>query len=335
MADETEISTPVEASDVETSSSLEPETVETEVETVEDTPSEEPTSQDETAETETQAPVQEKLYAGKYKSVEELEKGYGEAQKFIAKASEFEKKYNELAQQKQNELLKAQEEQLKLAQQRGFNTIEDQEIALKGQLAEFEYYANNINSINPEYTEAVRSNLLQYYQTGNNAYLEEAKRYFPSSFIERVALEKQKIENSLRGEFETRKSQEKDRKEQELANVLKTQYADFLGDIQTNSPKARALKAFCNVGSIQTVEDMKVFQDIYSSIVEQAKNDAVKEYLAQQAINETKAKANFDNGDAISVDTDKMPTYAEIEKMTQKQYEKAYAKWGNALYSVK
>jgi hypothetical protein len=68
MADETEISTPVETSDVTTSTDT-PEVSETaEVEVTDET---------QTAETETQGegePPQEKLYAGKYKSIEELEK---------------------------------------------------------------------------------------------------------------------------------------------------------------------------------------------------------------------------------------------------------------------
>ena len=110
MATETEITAPVETADVDTS--LETTPVQ-ETDTVVD---EQPV--EETAVTETQVEAQDPqpteepaLLAGKYKSVDDLVEGYKNAEKFISKASEYEKKYNDL-------LAKQQEEVQRLAQQK-------------------------------------------------------------------------------------------------------------------------------------------------------------------------------------------------------------------------
>lgn len=329
MAEETLNSTPAQTVDVDTSSSVEPETVKT----VDDTSIEEPTSKNEAAENDVNSTEKsERLYANKYKSVEDLEKGYNEAQKFVTKASEFEKKYNELIEaQKQNEQ-KAMQEQLLQAQRQGFNTVNDQQIAQKTAVAEFEYYANNINTINPEYFNEVRSNLLQYYQTGNTTYLNEAKKYFPSDFIERVAIQKQALENQLKSEYKQQERMALDAKERELAEVLKADFSEFLSDLKENQGKSKALEAFCNTGLIQTKEDMQVFQDIYSLIENTAKENAVKEYLANQAIEEAKNKAQIQGNNSIEINSNDMPSIEALEKMSREDYSKAVDKWGlNAL----
>ncbi len=87
------VSTPEETTAEDTSSIVEPETT--------DTPTDEPETVEVPAETETETkeagpPAEEqKLFAGKYKSVEELEKGYKELNGSFTKSKEFESKYNE------------------------------------------------------------------------------------------------------------------------------------------------------------------------------------------------------------------------------------------------
>jgi hypothetical protein len=328
MAEETTISTPVDSSAVDTSSNVEPETTTTEVAT--DTSTEEPTTADTTAETETQtADTQpETLYAGKYKSIEELEKGYKEAEKSFTRANELEKKYNELIQKQQTEAQQVQAQKLQQAQARGFNSVEQQEIHDKVQLAEFEYYANNIQQVPPEYSENARQALLNYYNTANTAYLEEAKRYFSSNFIENVAVAKQNLTNQLNRELSNKRYQQSDKQAQELATVLKADYADFLADVNTNEGKSQALKAFCDVGSINSKEDMQIFQDIYSKIANYERTQAIKEYEAQKAIDKTKQASQISTNPSDFVLGDTVPTYAEIAKMTQKQFDEACRKFG-------
>jgi hypothetical protein len=320
---ETEISTPIETAAEDTSTIVEPETTDTSTAEPETT---------EIAETETGAEVAEqateKLYAGKYKSIEDLEKGYSEAQKSVAKATEFEKKYNELLQKQQAEIERIAQQRLTQAQQRGFNSIEAQEIADKVQVAEFEYYANNLSQVAPEYYQEVQGHLLNYYNTGHKAYLDEAKRYFTSDFIERVANEKSRYESQLRGEYQAQQRARVEAQEAELAEILKANYADFLADVQENEGKAQALKSFCDVGSITSKEDMQVFHDIYNKIAKYERELAIKEYEASKAIEETKQRAVIEGVNNPILERDTAPTYADVQRMTQQEYNDAVAKWG-------
>ncbi len=333
--EETEISTPVESVE-DTSADVEP------TENV-DTSAAEPETTEPTAETETGAgeggeapPSQETLYAGKYKTVDDLVKGYSEAQKLVAKASEYEKKYNDLIQKQEAEVKRLADEQLKQAQMRGYKSAEHAQIADAVQVAELEYYANNLNLIDPQNMEAVRSYLSQYYQTGHPSYLNEAKKYFPSEFVEKTAIEKSKYEAKLLNEYETKRRQADDEASKQLADVLKTDYAEFLADITENEGKAQALKSFCDVGSINSKEDMQIFLDIYSKIAKYERDQALKEYEAQKAIDATKQAASIQVGSNIGdgLRSDGLPTYEQIKKMTQAQYDEAYKKYGNKLLTV-
>lgn len=327
MADET-ITTPVTTADVDTSSSVEPTDTTTDDVNVSDdtsTQDEEPTSNDGTAVTEEQEPT---LYAGKYKSIEELEKGYKEAEKSFTRASEFEKKYNELVQRQQQEQARIQQQQLQQAQQQGFNSVEAQQIANEVQLAEFEAYANNINTIEPEFYENVRSNLLQYYQTGHKQYLEEAKRYFPSDFIENVALAKNNMTNQLNKLVQFKQHQLNEQREKALSDNIKAKYAEFLSDTKDNKPKAEMLRALCNVGAIQSLEDMDMYVTQYNAITASIKEQAIKEYLAQQDIEKTKAGAQIDASPNTNINENGMPTYDELMSMSREDYSNAVDKWG-------
>ncbi|MDE6149056.1 MAG: hypothetical protein K2F81_03040 [Ruminococcus sp.] len=318
--EDTQISTPVEETVADTSKNVEP------AETVE-TSNTEPGTEEITAETETTAQDEqeatETLYAGKYKSVEDLEKGYTEAQKFVNKASEFEKKYNELLEKQTKDAERIQQEKLQQAQYRGFDSVEQQEIADKVQIAELEYYANNLPSVNPEYAETARQYLQEYYNTGNKAYLNEAKRFFPSNFVEKVALAKSNLEAQLNSEFENARKFKADEQASQLAQILKTDFAEFLGDIQANEGKAKALKSFCDAGSINSKEDMKVFQDIYSQIAKYEREQAIKEYEAQKNIEATKQASQI-NSNSQSIVPDNKETYTdeEIGNMSMAQFDK-------------
>lgn len=331
MAEETQISTPVETTVTDTSATVEPTDVETSTAEPENT-------ENITAETETQEELndnttaeQETLYAGKYKSVEELEKGYSEAQKFISKASEIEKKYNELLEKQTQEAQKAEQQRLEQAQSMGFKSIEQQEIAQKVQLAEFEYYANHINTIPPEYAAKATEALRNYYETANRAYLNEAKQYFPSDFIENVALVKSNLERQLNTEYLTKQNERMTQEAAKLAEQLKADFADFLSDTAANEGKSKALKAFCDAGFISSKEDMQDFQDVYSQIAQYERQQAIKEYEAKKTIDETKQKAQINSAlNNLDIPTELKDVYTseEIGKMSQEEFDKLYDKYG-------
>lgn len=327
MLEETEISTPVDEVVEDTSATVEP------VDNT-DTSTVEPDTSDVTAETETnnaELVQQETLYAGKYKTVDELVKGYDEAQKYINKASEFEKKYNELLEKQTQEAQQIEQKRLEQAQYMGFQTVEQQEIAQKIQLAEFEYYANNIQNIHPEYFENVRTALIQYHDTGNKAYLEEAKRYFPANFIENVAIAKANMERQLYSELEEKQSKQQTEQSEKLGKVLQEEFTDFLSDLNVNEGKAKALKSFCDVGSINSREDMQLFTDIYSQIAKYEREQALKEYEAAKNIDETKNKAHIPSGYGGFISSGGLKdsyTAAEIGAMSQEEYNALCDKYG-------
>nr|DAQ66497.1 MAG TPA: hypothetical protein [Caudoviricetes sp.] len=332
MADGTTVSTPTDTTVTDTSATVEP------TNDV-DTSTAEPNTDGNTAETGTDTQdgksTEPTLYAGKYKTVEELEKGYKESQKVFNEKAEIEKKYNDLLQQKETEYQKAEQQRLEQARQRGFKTAVDAEIADKIKVAEFEYYANNLNSVPAESFDTVCQYLLEYYSSGNEGFLNEAKRYFPSNMIENIALEKSKYETQLRNEALTKQHQIDNANAQKLADVLRADYAEFLGDIKENAPKAEALKMFCNTGLIQSKEDMQVFQNVYSNIEKYVKEQAIKEYEANKAIETTKQGAVISQGaSGYDVNSGKLPTYEQIAKMTDTEYAQAYEKYGDKLLTV-
>ena len=113
-----------------------------------------------------------------------------------------------------------------------------------------------------------------------------------------------------------------------LGKQLKEDFAEFLGDIQQNTGKAKALEMFCNAGFINSKEDMQVFADVCNQISQFAKDNAIKEYEAQKAIKKTKAAAQIE-GDISGGDVPgTMPTLEQLGKMSQKQYDKAVATYG-------
>lgn len=324
MTTETEITTPVESADVDTS--LETTPVEEPTDTVVD---EQPV--DEPAVIETEAEKPQELLAGKYKTVDDLVEGYKNAEKFISKANDFEKKYNELLAKQEQEVQRLAQQKLEEAQLRGFQSVEQQEIADKVQVAEFEYYWNNLAQIDPEHAQTVQQCLQAYYQTGHRQYLDEAKRYYASDFIERVALAKNQLESKLTNEFNYKKNQEFEAQQEQLAQVLKADFADFLGDLNSNKGKELALQQFCNAGFITSPEDMKAFVDVYSQIAQFERAAQLKEIEAQKVIDETKQKAVINGGssvDNLQGGLKESYSQADIDAMPQGEFETLLDKHG-------
>nr|DAH54505.1 MAG TPA: hypothetical protein [Caudoviricetes sp.] len=324
MADGTEISTP-DVATVESTSESEPTN---EV----DTSNTELDTEGNAAETETEheqeGTQEEKLYAGKYKSVEELEKGYGEAQKYVTKAQELQKMYDELVQRNEDEVCKAYEARQNEAKKRGFMTADEAEIADKVQAAEFEYYVQNLNKVNPEVCEQARQYLLAYYQTGHAQYLDEAKKLYSPAFIENVAQEKAKLQGQLRAEYNRKMAERTSQEEEKLAEVIKNDFKEFLGDVKENQGKATALKSFCDAGFIKSTEDMQAFSDIYGKIANYERDRAIKEYESQKAIEETKSKAQIEGSTKVLEGEGAIPSLEKISQMSREEYADAVEKYG-------
>ena len=269
MTAEAEISTPVEAVAEETSTITEP------VEETE-TPVVEPESTEETAEVQAEVTEEPVVYAGKYNSVEALEKGYKELESKLGKPNEYEQKYNELLAKQAKAEQEAYEAKLREANNYGFKTVEDQEAHQQLQAAELEWYANNLNLVSPENYENARAYLGEYLRTGNLAYFAEAEKLFPIDFVKQAGVRKAELGARLQGEIAHKRQLAREEQDRTLAEAIKRDFAEFLGDTATNAQKANALKAMCDAGAINSVEDMQNFVQLYNGIVDSAKELAIK-----------------------------------------------------------
>ncbi|MBR6099407.1 hypothetical protein IKP85_06640 [bacterium] len=321
MTEETTISTPEETSETTETASTELNSTE-ELNTSELTPeTEETTAETETETTSIPDSTEPKLYAGKYSSIEELEKGYGELNKAYTQANQIKAKYDEMLKQQQQQ----QALNLEKAQKAGFNSVEEQEIAKSVQLAEFSAFWNNMNTVQADYQPTVQQLLTEYYKTGDAAYLKEAKKFFNSDFLESVAVGKKQFERQLQEENEQKRTQAKNERDAQLADIIKADFAELLADVNENKGKAQALKAFCDADFIQSKEDMQVFADIYKQIADYERAAAIKEYEAQKVIDQTKSKAVINSDSTNGVNLEVKRTADDIGNMTQKEFD-AYCK---------
>lgn len=332
MAEETEISTPVEETVTDTSSIDEP------VE-ITDTPSEEPETEVNTAETETEAAEvqtqgqeEQVLLAGKYKTQEELEKGYLELQKLMSKPSEYERKYNDLVKAQEEKERKYQEELLRNANAQGFRTVEEQQADEQIKASELTWYAENLHLVSEEYREGVRAKLRDYMNNPRDINsLKIAESYYPIEFVKEVATAKSVLTSKLQSEITQKREYDRIQREQALADTINKDFAEFMSDRETNTAKANALKAMCHAGAIQSKEDMQEFINIYNGIVDYVKASAIKEYEATKAIESQKNKAVIDAGKgSFSIGSGLKEAYTseEIGKMSQAEYNALCDKYG-------
>lgn len=317
MAEETEISTPEVETETTTSSD---EVVET------TTSNDEIENGENTAETETEdgEVAEPQLYAGKYKTVDELVKGYNELQKSYTQGQQIKSKYDELLKQQKAE----QDKQLANAKELGFNTVQDKEISDRVNNYEYQKYANALNYLPQEYQKEVFDYLNSYAQTGDKRYLEAAKAYYSSNFVEQTAREAFGFENQLKQQYELRSQKEKQEQEAALFDSLKADWGEWAQSMQECKPAQDALNMFYNAGFIKSTEDMKVFTEICDGIMKYASDKAVKEYEANKAIEATKKAASIDGGTVTDVDMSTIPTLEQLEKMSPAEYDKAVSKYG-------
>ncbi len=332
MAEETEISTTVEETAEENSVSTEPETT--------DNSGSEPDAEviaaeteTEAAETDTQGQEQQELLLGKFKSTDDLANAYVELEKHLSRPNEYKQKYDKLVKAQEEKERKHQEELLRSANAQGYRSVEEQQADEQIRASEFEWYANYLHLVPEEYREGVRGKLREYMNNPRdiNA-LKIAESYYPIDFVKEVATAKSVLNSRLQGEITQKRELERVRKEQALADLIKAEYAEFMGDIEQNTAKANALKAMCHAGAIQSKEDMQEFINLYNGIVEFAKAGAIKEYEAQKAIELQKDKAVIDGGAIANEPQSELKasyTEAEVARMSPSQFDKLYTKYGS------
>lgn len=303
-----------------------------------DTVTDEPVEQQDVAEqeqpTDTQEP--EKLYAGKYKTVEELEKGYKETEKSFNRVAELEKEIETLRSQvpKQPQIVNEQGKVNPQYEQQFYLNLN------RGELQEYQNLALRIEDTDDR-NEAI--NILNqanmYFANGNmqafNKAMNEAKMYFNPAYIEQV--------NSL-------KMQALANKDNTINQAIQEQKKQALNTLETELRQNQEVWELVDPQSPNYSEDVfgvvKEYFDSFggvdtnrlASFIKAIEANGVRKYTAnleaQKTAEMNKQKASITGGDNVNIQTD-MPSYAQIEKMSQEEYNKAYAKWGDKLLTAK
>lgn len=315
-----EISTPVDAVSVDTSATSAPETTTDTVETV--TEPTEPTET--TAETTTETVNQEteptepaeKLYAGKYKSIEDLEKGYKEAEKSVNKVAELEKRIQEF-----------ESKQPKYVTDDGkFNP----ELKLKYDQyidnQEFITYAELSRQLDVD-TRAEVERLLGearnlYNPRNKSAYLsklKEAKNYFDSEIIENIAERKKDLEAQAKSEMQGYEKTEYNRRANACAEKIKQEpelYNLVNKESQNFKPEVLSIldAVFDAYGDVDVPQVMKALNVI--------KELGVKEYQAKQEFEKTKTQANVGQGNNVTTKQPETISAKEAANNYQKYVDK-------------
>lgn len=126
----------------------------------------------------------EQLIFGKYKNIEEAEKGYKEAERSFSRVAELEKQLKAY-QDAENQ---AREQKEIEARNAGYADTQEQEVKYDIANHEFKRYCEALERhlSGENYTKAY--NALRYYQqTGNKQYLDMAKGYFSPAVISQIA----------------------------------------------------------------------------------------------------------------------------------------------------
>lgn len=315
-----EISTPVETT--ETVNTSVNESVETTQEVVENTENTELANVEETAETtEAEKPAEQepKLYAGKFKSVEELEKGYSETQKYVKETAELKKQLQQLQQQQKPQIVNEQGQIDKNFEQQYKQNIDNQE---------FMSYVNGSRGLELEQRQEVENLLVdaqRLYLMGDkmayNAKLAEVKQYFNPNIIEHIAQRKLMAENAMKQEFERAKYQQRYDRGAELAKDVEADAELFnLLNEKSENYVPELFQVFKNTFDTYGSVDLEQFKTTINKI----KEIGVKQYLATQAMEKTKGQAQVPTGNnTIKVESKKL-TGEQLE--TQEFWENFYSK---------
>lgn len=125
-----------------------------------------------------------KLLAGKYKTVDDLEKAYKESEKFVNKAKEYEKQLKAYRDAEE----KAREQREIAAKRQGFSDAEEQNFRYDVKNHEFERYVQALETTltGEAYNRALAA-LSRYQNSGNPRDLEAAQACFNPAIVAEIA----------------------------------------------------------------------------------------------------------------------------------------------------
>ena len=224
--------------------------------------------------------VEEKLYAGKYKTPEDLEKAYKEAEKAVTQKAEYEK---------QLQIYKEQEEKVKLeremqARQMGFGTVDEQNIAKDTAVNEFNLFAQALNTGKAGGDFDVAFAALQSYQsTGNPEYLKEAKGYFSPETLEFIAVKNEAFKNGKLDELKHKQTQQNYLSIKENLENFAKENNDWLEPKSRQDVIGLVIKAFGSSANLKETKDL----------IDNIENTAIERFkLSEKAKQEQETRHN-------------------------------------------
>lgn len=274
IVEEVKTDTPVDENSTESdTSSSEPEATEIKAEAEEKSIEKEP----------------EQLYFGKYKTLEEAEKGYKEAEKSFNRAAELEKQLKAFQQA---------EEQAKLAQiqeakRLGFSTPEEQAVERECREYECSLYERGLQFItDPKAREEAGYYFQQYKNSGNTNYLETAIEYMNPVVAANIA------ENSGIYRHQRFSEYKASAKQQELRNI-RERVEEFSRDVgdwveQEERQNIVGLAVKLTGGNVDLQEVKKLIDAVENGAVERYKQ-AEKAKQENAAIQQSLTSPNNEN----------------------------------------
>lgn len=257
----------------------------------------------------------EQLIFGKYKNIEEAEKGYKEAERSVTKAAELEKQLK--AYQEKEELAREQREIA--AREQGFSDAGEQEVRMSIAQHEFKRYCDALETrlTGDNYIKAYQA-LYAYQQSGNPEYLDMAKGYFPAAVISQISGDVVRFSDRVLGEY-------RDKKSVEVQNQYKAQLETFAKDnTDWLAPKERQDA----VGLLIQLSGGNVDFAVAKTVIDAIEARAISEYTKTQTAN----KENQDvrnsllspTGGDVSPTGKKWLTKEEYYKLTPEQEKANY-----------
>lgn len=269
---------------------------------------------DETDSNDDETPMSEqKLYAGKYKSPEELEKGYLEAQKFVGKAGELEKQLAAYKQQEAqlSELMESQ------AREQGFSDTAQLQIAADIAAHELNLFAKALEAgYAGDNYEAALDALSQYGQTGNPNDLALAKRLFAPEALEFIAENRKAFKDAKIQEYQTTKQHATFQATKQTLQSFVNETGDWINPPERQETLGVLLREFGGNLDLNTAKSM--IDKIEQGAVERYKN-TLDAYQEQQ---DRFDQMQTPHGINASVRTDRWFTKADVDKMSEAEYVK-------------
>ena len=256
------------------------------------------------------------LYAGKYKTVDELEKAYKESEKFVTRAKEYEKQLQ--AYRDAEEASKAEREAE--AKRAGFADDASRQFVFEVKNQEFMQYVRALDALDGEAKAKATAALSRYQNTVNPRDLEMAQSFFPPMIIAEIA------KNTALFEEECAKIHANERMTRSLAEskARLEAFAKETGDWLNAKERQEIVALAINLtGGRADLSEVK-------RLIDMAEKAAVDRYIAEKNAaaenREMQGSLTAPNSSAPAAKGEKWLTREDYNNLSEAEFDKQYDK---------